>query len=121
LGLAPNVWLAFVALVVAGAFDMVSGLMRSTIWNQSIPDFLRGRLAGIELVSFTSGPALGNVEGGIAETLGGLRLAIISGGVACIAATLLVAAVLPGLWRYECQWQMTAPTPRDPTDSAEAQ
>lgn len=103
LGLALNVWLAFVALVVAGAFDMVSGLMRSTMWNQSIPDSLRGRLAGIELVSFTSGPALGNVEGGIAETLGGLRFAIISGGVACVAATLLVAAVLPGLWRYESQ------------------
>lgn len=121
LGLAPNVWSAFLALVVAGAFDMVSGPMRSTMWNQSIPDSLRGRLAGIELVSFTSGPALGNVEGGIAETLGGLRFAIISGGVACVAATLLVASVLPGLWRYESQWQVTAPTPRDPTDSPEAQ
>ena len=41
---------------------MVSGLFRSTIWNQTIPDHLRGRLAGIEMVSYTTGPLLGNAE-----------------------------------------------------------
>jgi len=119
LGLAPSVWWAFAALVVAGAFDMVSGLMRSTMWNQSIPDSLRGRLAGIELVSFTSGPALGNLESGIVETLGGLPFAIISGGAACVAATALTASVLPGLWRYDSQRQRPVHTPRTPADPAE--
>ena len=114
LGLARDLWLAFCALVVAGALDMVSGLMRSTMWNVSIPDSLRGRLAGIELVSFTSGPALGNVESGIAETLLGLRLAIISGGVACVVATLVLAAALPGLWRYRSdESPVPAPTSAD--------
>jgi len=44
---------------------MVSGLCRTTMWNQSIPDALRGRLAGIEMLSYSSGPTLGNVEAGL--------------------------------------------------------
>jgi MFS family permease len=101
LGFGRSLWPAFAALVVAGGLDMVSGLMRSTIWNQSIPDSLRGRLAGIELVSYTSGPALGNFEGGLVEAFAGLRFAIVSGGIACVGATALLAVVLPGLWRQD--------------------
>ena len=51
-------------LVIAGGADMVSGIFRGTIWNQTIPDRLRGRLAGIEQVSYSTGPLLGNVEAG---------------------------------------------------------
>jgi MFS family permease len=101
LGFTASLWPALAALVVAGALDMVSGLMRSTIWNQSIPDSLRGRLAGIELLSYTSGPALGNFEGGVVEALAGLRFAIVSGGIACVAATAVLAVALPGLWRQD--------------------
>jgi MFS family permease len=101
LGFTRSLWPALAALVVAGALDMVSGLMRSTIWNQSIPDSLRGRLAGIELLSYTSGPALGNFEGGVVEALVGLRFAIVSGGIACVAATAALAVALPGLWRQD--------------------
>jgi hypothetical protein len=84
----------------------------------ALGDALRGRRAGIEVGSFTSGPALGNLEAGIAETLGGLRFAIVSGGAACLAATVAVASLLPGLWRYDGRRQMTnTPTSRtEPTD-----
>jgi len=111
LGIAPGLWPAVTALVVAGGLDMVSGLMRSTIWNRSIPDSLRGRLAGIELVSFTSGPALGNFEGGVVEAVAGLRLSIISGGVACVVATVVLAVALPGLWRYDSRSVSGGPEP----------
>ena len=49
---AVSPWLsvALVFLGLAGAADMVSGLFRMTIWNTTIPDHLRGRLAGIELI-----------------------------------------------------------------------
>src|SRR5947209_13770689 len=53
------------ALAIAGAADMVSGLFRLTIWNRTIPDAMRGRLASIELLSYTSGPSLGNFEAGL--------------------------------------------------------
>lgn len=100
LGFAGSLWPAVACLVLAGAGDMVSGLGRSTMWNQSVPDSLRGRLAGVELLSYSSGPTLGNVESGLVESLGGLRTSIVSGGLACIAGTAVVAVALPAYWNY---------------------
>ena len=42
-GLAPDIGLALACLVLAGAADMISGVFRDTLWNQAIPDALRGR------------------------------------------------------------------------------
>ena len=80
---------------------MVSGLFRTTMWNQSIPDDLRGRLAGIEMLSYSSGPALGNVESGIVESLAGLRVSIVSGGVLCVLGTIVLSAAMPRFWNYD--------------------
>ena len=86
-GFADSLALAITGLAVAGAGDMVSGLFRSTMWNQSIPDPLRGRLAGIEMLSYSSGPSLGNVEAGLLEALAGLRVSIVAGGALCVVGT----------------------------------
>jgi len=99
-GLAPWLWAALLALAVAGAGDMVSGVFRQTIWNQTIPDALRGRLAGVEMISYTSGPTLGNVEAGIVAALAGVRASVVSGGVLCVLATVALSAALPKFWRY---------------------
>src|SRR5580704_5484307 len=45
-GVAPGLWWAVAALAAAGGADMVSGIFRMTMWNQTIPASLRGRLAG---------------------------------------------------------------------------
>jgi MFS family permease len=102
-GLTDTVPLALACLAVAGAADMTSGLFRSTIWNQTIPDELRGRLAGIEMVSYTSGPLLGNVESGVTATLFGVRASVVSGGVLCVAGVTLAAAALPRFRRYDAR------------------
>lgn len=99
-GFAPTLWTALVCLALAGGADMVSGLFRMTIWNQTIPDHLRGRLAGIEMVSYTTGPLLGNVESGIAAGLFGVRASVVSGGVLCVAGTALLSLLLPAFIRY---------------------
>jgi MFS family permease len=52
-GLADALWLAVACLVVAGAMDTISGIFRSAIWNETIPDHLRGRLAGMEMISWS--------------------------------------------------------------------
>ena len=103
LGLAPNLPLALAALVLAGAADMVSGIFRTTIWNQTIPDRLRGRLAGIEQVSYSSGPLLGDVEAGIVGSLAGVRASIVSGGVLCIAGVAVLAFLLPTFRQYDAR------------------
>jgi MFS family permease len=102
-GLAPWLWLALAGLVVAGAADMVSGIFRLSMWNRTIPDHLRGRLASIEMVSYTSGPLLGNAEAGAAASLVGLRASVVSGGVLCILAVAATAAALPAFWRYDAR------------------
>lgn len=102
-GWVPNIWLVLLCLVVAGGADMVSGLYRSTIWNQTIPDELRGRLAGIELLSYATGPQLGQVRAGGMAGLTGVRAAVWSGGVACVAAVGLLAVAIPKLMSYDAR------------------
>jgi MFS family permease len=102
-GFAPNLPLALAGLVVAGGADMVSGIFRMTIWNQTIPDRLRGRLAGIEQISYTSGPLLGNVEAGVVASLAGVRASVVSGGVLCVIGVVLAAIALPAFRRYDAR------------------
>jgi MFS family permease len=110
-GLAPNLALALLGLVIAGGADMVSGIFRGTIWNQTIPDRLRGRLAGIEQVSYTSGPLLGNVEAGVVASLASVRASVVSGGVLCVIGVVLAAVALPAFRRYDARTTRTDSPP----------
>ena len=100
-GLARPLWLALLLLMAAGAADMVSGIFRMAIWNQTIPAAIRGRTAAIEMVSYHTGPSLGNAEAGIAARLFGVRTSIISGGVLCVAGCLVLAMLLPKFIGYD--------------------
>lgn len=102
-GLCRTLWPALACLVAAGAADAMSGLFRMTLWNQTIPDTLRGRLASIEMVSYTSGPLLGHVEAGAVATAFGLTTSVISGGVLCVVGVVACAVWLPGLLRYDAR------------------
>ena len=86
--------------MVAGAADMVSGLFRMTIWNETIPAKIRGRMAGIEQLSYMSGPLLGNARAGFMAERFGLARAITWGGIACVAGVLACVPILPGFWRH---------------------
>ena len=100
-GLSGTLWLTLFCLAFAGAADMISGIFRMIIWNQTIPDHLRGRLAGIEMLSYTTGPLLGQLRAGaMARTSLGISGAIWVGGVLCVAGSLALAAALPKLVRY---------------------
>lgn len=100
-GLCASLWPALAWLAVAGAADAISGIFRLTIWNQTIPDALRGRLAGIELVSASSGPLLGHVEAGAVAAAFGVTASVVSGGGLCVAAVLASALWLPRFVRYD--------------------
>ena len=96
-GATRSLAITLLALAAAGAADMVSGLFRSLMWNLTIPDELRGRLAGIELLSYSIGPQVGQVRASAAANIFGLQRAIVSGGIACIGFVALTAAALPAL------------------------
>jgi MFS family permease len=111
-GLAGRLWLALAMLGLAGAADMVSGIFRAVIWNQTIPDHLRGRLAGIELLSYTTGPLLGNVEAGSVAALVGVRASVVSGGLLSVVGVVLVALAMPLFRGYDAR-RLGGAAPRD--------
>jgi MFS family permease len=102
-GLVTNLWIALFFLALAGAADMISGIFRGTLWNQTIPDRLRGRLAGIEQISYSSGPLLGNLESGVVATFFGVRASVVSGGVLCVAGVGIFALLLPAFRHYDAR------------------
>lgn len=100
-GLMPELWLVAVALAAAGAADMISAIFRSTVWNQTIPESMRGRLAGIEMLSYSVGPLAGQVRAGIVADLWSVRASIASGGFACVAGVTITALWLRDFWFYD--------------------
>ncbi len=100
LGFAPSLMLALLCLAVAGAADMVSGVFRGTIWNETIPNALRGRLAGIEMISYLTGPLIGNVRAGFMADAWGVSAAIWMGGLVCLLGVIATGFALPRFWAY---------------------
>ena len=103
LGFAPGFYSALLCLALAGAGDNVSAIFRGTIWNETIPGDLRGRLAGVEMISYLSGPLIGNVRAGWVASVASNQFSIISGGLVCVAGILLCIPLLPAFWRYRRQ------------------
>lgn len=102
-GLASNIYIALFFLALAGGFDAISGIFRSIIWNQTIPTNFRGRLSGIEMISYLSGPKLGDTESGLVAAAFGITASIISGGALCIAGVAVCCYCLPRFWHYRAE------------------
>jgi MFS family permease len=100
LGFAPGLLPALACLAIAGAADMVSGVFRGTIWNQTIPNALRGRLAGIEMISYLTGPLVGNARAGFMADAWGVSASVWIGGVICLAGVIATGFALPRFWAY---------------------
>jgi MFS family permease len=100
-GISNSLILILFFLALAGAADMASGIFRSAIWNQSIPDELRGRLAGIELLSYSVGPLGGQMRAGTFAAVTNLKTSVISGGLLCIGFVSIATAALPKFRKYD--------------------
>ena len=104
-GLSPTIEMALVFLLLAGFADMISAVFRTTIWNQTIPDEYRGRLAGIEMISYLSGPMLGNAQLGLLATHLGVKNAISVSSSVGVAGVLFCGSLLPKFMSYEAPTQ----------------
>jgi MFS family permease len=102
-GLVSSLWVACVFLACAGAADNVSAVFRSTILQAATPDEYRGRLQGIFTVVVAGGPRLGDVESGTMAALFGETFSVVSGGLACIVATVALVAAMPAFLAYDAQ------------------
>jgi MFS family permease len=102
-GFADAFWLALALLAVAGAADFVSAVLRSAILLTATPDDMRGRMSGIEFAQVASTPSLGNLEAGVVASVTSLRTSIVSGGLACVAGSAVLAVAIPELWHYDAK------------------
>jgi hypothetical protein len=87
-----------IVLAIAGAMDMVSAVLRSTILQLAITDEFRSRISAIQMAVVTGGPRLGDAESGIVAGFTSTEFSIISGGLACIVGVTLLA------WRRRSFW-----------------
>jgi hypothetical protein len=58
------------------------------------------------MISWSSGPLLGNAEAGFASALVGPRTSVVGGGVLCVLGSFALAAALPRLWGYDSRRQV---------------
>ncbi|HKP68093.1 MAG TPA: MFS transporter, partial [Pyrinomonadaceae bacterium] len=100
-GLVDSIVLALFFLAAAGFFDMISGIFRGSIWNQTIPNYLRGRMASIEMISYLTGPMLGSAKMGIVAEKFGVKVALVSGGALCVVSVIGAAFFLPKFLKYD--------------------
>jgi MFS family permease len=116
-------WLpaALVLLAVAGWADVISAVFRSTIIQLTVPDALRGRLAGLQIAVVAGGPRIGDLEAGaVATGFGGAvfgdTVSVVSGGLACIVGALVLAQLLPGFRRQRMEPTHHGPAEPRPTE-----
>jgi MFS family permease len=100
-GFAGSLWPAAALLALAGAADSVSAVCRSVINQTVTPDAMRGRMSSVFSLVVTSGPRLGDIEAGVVASLTSVRTSVVSGGLACIAGAVVVAAAFPALVAYD--------------------
>lgn len=91
---------AMLTLMAVGAADSISTIIRNTIRQLQTPDYMRGRMTSINQIFFMGGPQLGEVEAGLVAQFFGAPFAIISGGVGCVLAGILIARRWPQLLHY---------------------
>ena len=99
-GLSRSFGLSMLALMVVGASDAVSAIIRNTIRQLQTPDEMRGRMTSINQIFFRGGPQLGEVEAGVVGQFFGVPTVAITGGIACVLGVGIIARIWPQLARY---------------------
>ena len=100
-GLSKNLALSLAALAVAGAADMVSVVIRSSVLQLATPPEMRGRVSAVNSLFLAGSNELGEFESGLTEQWMGAVRATVAGGVGALMVTGIWAALFPGLRRTD--------------------
>jgi hypothetical protein len=87
------------ALVLLGAFDMISVFIRSSLVQLNTPDRMRGRVSAISGLAISASNELGEMQSGLAAAFLGAAGAVVFGGVGAIVVTVIWAVIFPELRR----------------------
>ncbi len=101
LGVTRSYFVAFVAIIVLSAADMISVYIRSTLVPLVTPDEKRGRVLAVEGVFIGASNELGAFESGVAAAAFGTPAAVVSGGVVTLVVVALWSVVFPDLRRID--------------------
>ena len=93
-GLSENVLLSIAMLMLTGAFDNVSVVVRGTLMQTLTPDEMRGRVAAVNIVFISSSNELGAFESGTTAKLFGTVTSVVGGGIGTVLVVLLA------MWRW---------------------
>ncbi len=100
-------------LMLLGAADTVSTIIRNTIRQLQTPDHIRGRMTSINQIFFQGGPQLGQLEAGVVAQFFGVPIAIVSGGVLTILSVWVISRKWPQLRAYDGSETQTVAVPAD--------
>ena len=100
-GLSRNLALSLAALVLMGACDMVSVIIRHTMLQLATPDDMRGRVSAVNSVFIGVSNEVGQFESGITAQWFGTVPAVVLGGVGTIAIVAIWSWLFPALRRVD--------------------
>jgi MFS family permease len=100
-GLSRNVALSVAALVMIGACDMVSVIVRHTLVQLSTPDEMRGRVSAVNMIFIGASNEVGQFESGVTAAWLGAVPAVLVGGVGTLLIVALWAILFPDLRRVD--------------------
>src|SRR5258708_39770311 len=84
-GLSRSLWLSFAMLLLTGAFDNVSVVLRQSLVQMRTPDYLKGRVLAVQNIFISCSNQLGAVESGWTAAWFGPVISVVGGGLATIA------------------------------------
>lgn len=99
--ISKNYILSFVALVLAGCFDSVSMVIRTSAVQLNSPDHMRGRISAVNSIFIGSSNEIGEFESGVTARFMGAMPAAVFGGVMCLVSVVVIAVMSPKLRKME--------------------
>jgi MFS family permease len=100
-GLSKSIWLSAAALVIVGASDMVSVVVRSSLLQLATPPEMRGRVSAVNWLFIGASNEFGEFESGVTAQWWGAVKAVVIGGIASMAVTASAAGLFPQLRRAD--------------------
>jgi transmembrane secretion effector len=100
-GLSRNLWISLIALVVAGASDMVSVVVRSSMLQLATPPEMRGRVSAVNWLFVGASNEFGEFESGLTAAWWGAVRAVVIGGIGSVLVTTSAAVFFPQLRRAD--------------------